>query len=59
MSVDDRSYSMLRSTSVVITTTEASGLIELSPVSRPTVAAPCFATRSPNFWFESAFRGVV
>ncbi len=32
---------MLRSTSVVITTTGASPLIALSPVSRPTFAAPC------------------
>jgi hypothetical protein len=31
---------MLRRTSVVITTTGASPLIELSPVSRPTLAAP-------------------
>ena len=33
-------YSMLRSTSVVITTTGASPLIALSPVSRPTWSAP-------------------
>ena len=44
---------------MVITTTGASGLIELSPVSSPTEPAPCVATRSPNFWFESAFSGVV
>jgi hypothetical protein len=50
---------MFRRTSVVITTTRASGLIALSPVRRPTVPGPCFATRSPNFWFESAFNGVV
>ena len=53
------SYSMLRSTSVVITTTGASPLIELSPVSRPTLAAPWRATKSPNFWFDRALRGVV
>jgi hypothetical protein len=50
---------MFRSTSVVITTTGASELIVLSPVSRPTVSDPCFATRSPYFWFESALSGVV
>ncbi len=50
---------MLRSTSVVMTTTEASGLIELSPVSSPTVPAPCLATRSPNFWLDRALSGVV
>ena len=50
---------MFRSTSVVITTTEASLLIELSPVSSPTRSAPCRAMKSPNFWFESAFSGVV
>ncbi len=54
-----RSYSMFRSTSVVITTTGASPLIVLSPVSRPTVCGPYAATRSPNFWFDSAFNGVV
>ena len=58
-SVPLRSYSMFRSTSVVMTTTGASELIVLSPVSRPTLSAPCRATRSPNFWFESAFSGVV
>ena len=31
---------MFRSTSVVITTTDASELIDVSPVSRPTEAAP-------------------
>jgi hypothetical protein len=50
---------MLRRTSVVITTIGASPLIVLSPVSRPTLAAPCCATKSPNFWFDSALRGVV
>ena len=37
---------MLRSTSVVITTTWASPLTEESPVSNPTRSAPCRATRS-------------
>jgi hypothetical protein len=50
---------MLRSTSVVMTTTGASELIVLSPVRRPTFDAPNRATRSPNFWFDSAFSGVV
>ncbi len=50
---------MLRSTSVVMTTIGASPLIALSPVSSPTFAAPNRATRSPNFWFESALSGVV
>ncbi len=50
---------MLRRTSVVMTTTGASPLIELSPVSRPTFSGPCRRERSPNFWFERAFRGVV
>ena len=44
---------------MVITTTGASELMELSPVSRPTRAAPYRATKSPNFWFDSAFSGVV
>ena len=42
-----------------MTTTGASPLIVLSPVSSPTFAAPWRATKSPNFWFESAFSGVV
>jgi hypothetical protein len=50
---------MLRSTSVVITTTGASPLTALSPVSRPTLAAPWRLARSPYFWFESALIGVV
>jgi hypothetical protein len=50
---------MLRRTSVVITTIGASELIALSPVSRPTLAAPWRATKSPNFWFDSALSGVV
>ncbi len=58
-SVALRSYSMLRRTSVVITTTGASELTALSPVRSPTRSAPWRATRSPYFWFESAFSGVV
>ena len=50
---------MLRTTSVVITTTGASALIELSPVSNPTLPAPWIATRSWNFWLLSALIGVV
>ena len=50
---------MLRSTSVVITTTGASPLMLLSPVSRPTLSAPYRRTRSPYFWFDSALIGVV
>jgi hypothetical protein len=50
---------MLRRTSVVMTTMGACALIELSPVSSPTLSAPWTATRSPNFWFERAFIGVV
>ena len=50
---------MLRSTSVVITTTGASPLMELSPVSRPTASGPCRRTRSPYFWFDRALSGVV
>jgi hypothetical protein len=50
---------MLRSTSVVITTTGAPALMELSPVSRPTLPAPWRATKSPNFWLDSALSGVV
>jgi hypothetical protein len=50
---------MLRSTSVVITTTEAPPLIEVSPVSRPTLSVPCRATRSVYFWLDSALIGVV
>jgi hypothetical protein len=50
---------MLRRTSVVITTTGASPLIELSPVSSPTFGVPWTRARSPYFWFESAFNGVV
>ena len=50
---------MLRSTSVVITTTGASPLTETSPVSRPTASAPWTATRSAYFWLLSALMGVV
>ena len=50
---------MLRSTSVVITTTGASPLIELSPVSSPTLSAPWARTRSLYFWLERALSGVV
>ena len=51
---------MLRSTSVVITTTGASPLTALSPVSRPTRSgAVARATRSAYFWFDSALIGVV
>ena len=54
-----RAYSMLRSTSVVMTTTSASPLTALSPVSSPTRSAPWRATRSAYFWFDSALIGVV
>ena len=50
---------MLRSTSVVITTTGACPLTEVSPVSSPTDPAPCRATRSAYFWLDSALIGVV
>jgi len=50
---------MLRRTSVVMTTTGASPLTELSPVRSPTRAAPWARTRSPYFWLESALSGVV
>ena len=42
-----------------MTTTGASPLMALSPVSSPTDAGPSRATRSWNFWFESALIGVV
>ncbi len=57
--VGDAAYIMLRSTSVVMTTTGASPLMEASPVSSPTLADPCRATRSWYFWFDSALIGVV
>ena len=50
---------MLRSTSVVITTTCASPLMVVSPVSRPTLSSPWRSTRSRNFWLLSALIGVV
>jgi hypothetical protein len=50
---------MLRSTSVVITTTGASPLTVLSPVSSPTCSGPYRSTRSLYFWFDSALIGVV
>jgi hypothetical protein len=50
---------MLRSTSVVITTTGALPLMLLSPVSRPTLSGPCRRARSANFWLDSALMGVV
>jgi hypothetical protein len=50
---------MLRSTSVVMTTTGASPLTDESPVSRPTCCAPWRRTRSWYFWFDSALIGVV
>ena len=56
---EDPAYIMLRSTSVVITTMGASPLIDESPVSRPTFALPCRATRSVYFWLERALMGVV
>ena len=59
MRVSDCAYSMLRSTSVVITTTGASGLTEVSPVSRPTFSAPCTRARSACFWLLRALMGVV
>ena len=52
-------YIMLRSTSVVMTTTGASPLTDESPVSRPTLSAPCTRTRSWYFWFDRALIGVV
>ena len=51
---------MLRSTSVVITTTGASPLMALSPGQQPDpVGAVDGPTRSWNFWFESALIGAV
>jgi phage head maturation protease len=50
---------MFRSTSVVITTTGASELMEVSPVSSPTWSAPCRRRRSAYFWFDKALMGVV
>ncbi len=59
MSAPEPAYSMFRRTSVVMTTTGASPLTDVSPVSRPTFSAPCRATRSPYFWLDSALIGVV
>ena len=50
---------MLRSTSVVITTTGASPLMALSPVSSPTRSGPWRRARSVYFWFDSALIGAV
>jgi hypothetical protein len=50
---------MLRRTSVVITTSGASPLSELSPVSSPTFEGPWSPRKSPYFWFDSALIGVV
>ncbi len=52
-------YSMFRSTSVVITTTGASPLMAVSPVSRPTRSGPYRAVRSAYFWLDNALIGVV
>lgn len=57
--VGDPAYIMLRRTSVVITTTGASPLMEESPVSRPTFLDPWTRTRSLYFWLDSALIGVV
>jgi hypothetical protein len=50
---------MLRSTSVVMTTTGASPLTDTSPVSSPTIPAPWAATSSAYFWLLRALTGVV
>ncbi len=50
---------MLRSTSVVITTTGALALTDRSPVNSPTRSLPYRATRSVCFWLLSALIGVV
>ena len=42
-----------------MTTIGAWPLIELSPVKSPTRSAPYLRRRSPYFWFERAFMGVV
>ena len=44
---------------MVITTTSASELIEVSPVSSPTRSAPKRRTKSECFWLLSALMGVV
>ena len=50
---------MLRSTSVVMTTTERRRLIEVSPVKSPTRERRRAAQSSWYFWLDSALRGVV
>jgi hypothetical protein len=50
---------MLRSTSVVMTTTGAPPFTALSPVSRPTWCSPWRARNSANFWLLNALIGVV
>ena len=42
-----------------MTTTRAVALMFVSPVSSPTEASPYSSTSSANFWFYSAFIGVV
>ncbi len=44
---------------MVMTTTGASGLREVSPVRRPTASLPWRATKSVYFWFDNALIGVV
>ena len=56
----DPAYIMLRSTSVVMTTTGASPLTEESPVSRPTLLGAVARARGrAYFWLDSALIGVV
>jgi hypothetical protein len=50
---------MLRSTSVVITTTSASPFTLVSPVSSPTRSVPWMLHSSRYFWLESALMGAV
>ena len=57
--VRDPAYIMLRSTSVVMTTTGASPFTDESPVRSPTLSAPWRRTRSWYFWFDRALIGVV
>jgi len=58
-SVDQERQSMFLYTSVVATRIFADRLIDVSPVRRPTESTPKILTNSLNFWFDSAFRGVV
>jgi hypothetical protein len=44
---------------VVITTSGASRLMLMSPVSSPTRSGPNWMPKSRNFWLESALSGVV